>query len=165
MNNTTTAMLVSATLEFLRTFPPFDRMEPDALQFLGEHLKLAFYPKGSLIVSPQTGVVRVFRILQRGKVVVRHAGDANVMEHSMLTLGPGEGFSIGSVAGQRPSTSFYMAISDVFCYELQAEDFFALMQMSSVLNIFCTQYLASLLSQSRQQLQIHFPSILPNSKR
>lgn len=79
-----------------------------------EHLKLAFYPKGSLIVSPQTGVVRVFRILQRGKVVVRHAGDANVMEHSMLTLGPGEGFSIGSVAGQRPSTSFYMAISDVF---------------------------------------------------
>ncbi|MBK7356741.1 putative nucleotidyltransferase substrate binding domain-containing protein [Propionivibrio sp.] len=156
MNNTTTAMLVSATLEFLRTFPPFDRMEPDALQFLGEHLKLAFYPKGSLIVSPQTGVVRVFRILQRGKVVVRHAGDANVMEHSMLTLGPGEGFSIGSVAGQRPSTSFYMAISDVFCYELQAEDFFALMQMSSVLNIFCTQYLASLLSQSRQQLQIHF---------
>ena len=156
MNNSATAMLVSATIEFLRSYPPFDRMEQDALEYLGEHVKLAYYPKGSVIVSPETGVVRVFRILQRGKVLVRHAGESNVMEQSMLTLGPGEGFSIGSVAAQRPSTSFYTALGDVFCYELLAEDFFALMQMSSVLNIFCTQYLSSLLGQSRQQLQIHF---------
>ena len=156
MNNSATAMLVSATIEFLRSYPPFDRMEQDALEYLGEHVKLAYYPKGSVIVSPETGVVRVFRILQRGKVLVRHAGESNVMGQSMLTLGPGEGFSIGSVAAQRPSTSFYTALGDVFCYELLAEDFFALMQMSSVLNIFCTQYLSSLLGQSRQQLQIHF---------
>jgi CBS domain-containing protein len=156
MGNSATEILVSATIEFLRSFPPFDRMEREALQFLGEHVKLAYYPKDSLIISPESGVVRVFRILQRGKVLVRHAGGAGVMEQSTLTMGPGEGFSIGSVMAQRPSTSTYKALADVFCYELSADDFFVLIGKSTVLNLFCTQYLASLLSQSRQQLQMQF---------
>lgn len=156
MSNGATQMLVSATIEFLRFYPPFDRMEHEAMQFLGEHVKLAYYPKGSLILSPETGVVQVFRIVQRGKVLVRHTTEVSVMDPSSLTLGPGEGFSIGSVMAQRPTTSSYTALEDVFCYELMAEDFFELMQKSSVLNLFCTQYLASLLSQSRQQLQLQF---------
>ena len=156
MNNSATAMLVSATIEFLRSYPPFDRLEPEALQFLGEHLKLAYYPKDALIISPDSGVVRVFRILQRGKVLARQAGEISLMEHSILTLGPGEGFPIGSVTAQRPSTNIYTALGDVFCYELSADDYFVLMQKSTVFNIFCTQYIASLLSQSRQQLQMQF---------
>ena len=156
MNNSATAMLVSATIEFLRSYPPFDRLEPEALQFLGEHLKLAYYPKEALIISPDSGVVRVFRILQRGKVLARQAGEISLMEHSILTLGPGEGFPIGSVTAQRPSTNIYTALGDVFCYELSADDYFVLMQKSTVFNIFCTQYIASLLSQSRQQLQMQF---------
>ena len=156
MSNSATAMLVSATIEFLRSYPPFDRMESEAMQFLGEHVKLAYYPKGSLILSPQTGVVQVFRILQRGKVVVRDASEVSVIDQSSMTLGPGEGFSIGSVMAQRASTSSYLALDDVFCYEIMAETFFELMQKSAVLNFFCTQYLASLLSQSRQQLQLQF---------
>lgn len=156
MNNSATEMLVSATIEFLRSYPPFDRMEPEALQFLGEHVKLAYYPKDALIISPESGVVRIFRILQRGKVLARQAGEISVMEHSILTLGPGEGFPIGSVTAQRPSTNIYTALGDVFCYELSADDYFVLMQKSRVFNIFCTQYIASLLSQSRQQLQMQF---------
>lgn len=156
MNNSATEMLVSATIEFLRSYPPFDRMESEALQFLGERVKLAYYPKDALIVSPDSGVVRVFRILQRGKVLARQAGEISVMEHSILTLGPGEGFPIGSVTAQRPSTNIYTALGDVFCYELSADDYFVLMQKSTVFNIFCTQYIASLLSQSRQQLQMQF---------
>ena len=156
MNNSATEMLVTATIEFLRSYPPFDRMEHDALQYLGEHVKLAYYPKDSLIVSPEAGVVRIFRILQRGKLIVRNISDINVAEQSTLTLGPGEGFSIGAVTGQRPSTSSYTALEDVFCYELDADIFFELMRRSLVLNLFCTQYLSALLSQSRQQLQIRF---------
>ncbi|MFZ4537852.1 DUF294 nucleotidyltransferase-like domain-containing protein [Propionivibrio sp.] len=156
MSNNATEMLVSAMIKFLRSYPPFDRMEQDDLQFLGDSVKLAYYPKASLIVSPDTGVVRIFRILQRGKVLVRHTGEVSVMEHSSMTLGPGECFTIGPVIAQRPSSSSYTALEDVFCYELPAEVFLVLMQQSSVFNLFCTQYLASLLSQSRQQLQMHF---------
>jgi CBS domain-containing protein len=156
MDNSATEMLVAETIKFLRAYPPFDRMEHDALQFLVGHLKLAYYPKDALIVSPDSGVVRVFHILQRGKVQARQAGEISLMEQSLMTLGPGEGFPIGSVTAQRSSTNIYTAIGDVFCYELAADDFFALMQKSSVFNLFCTQYIASLLSQSRQQLQMQF---------
>lgn len=156
MSQRTTEMLVSATVEFLRAYPPFDRMEQEALGFLAGHVKLAYYPKEALLVTPESGAVEVFRIIQRGKVMARQSGDVSVMEQVTMTLGPGEGFPIGSVTAQRSSTNLYTALEDVFCYELAAEDFFALLQMSPVFNLFCTQHIASLLSQSRQQLQLQF---------
>ena len=86
MSGNATQMLVGATLEFLRNYPPFDRMEPEALSFLGEHLKLAYYPDATEIVSPESGPVHVLRIVQRGKVLARQAGEISVMEQSQLTL-------------------------------------------------------------------------------
>ena len=149
-------MLVGATLEFLRNYPPFDRMEPEALSFLGEHLKLAYYPDATEIVSPESGPVHVLRIVQRGKVLARQAGEISVMEQSQLTLEPGECFPIGSVTAERASTNVYTAHGDVFCFELAAADFFVLMQKSTVFHLFCTQYIASLLGQSRQQLMTQY---------
>jgi len=156
MNTNATQMLVSATMEFLRRHAPFDRMETDALHFLAERLKLAYYAKDTQIVTPEMGVVNTFYILQRGKVLSRQTGDVSVVDYSTMTIGPGEGFPIGSVTAQRPSTNSYVALDDVFCYELPVQDFFAVMQKSTVFNLFCTQYIASLLSQSRQQLQVQF---------
>ena len=156
MGNSATEMLVSATIEFLGAYPPFDRMEAEALGFLAERIKLAYYPRNALIVSPETGVVKVFRIIQRGKILAREASELGATEQSTMTLGPGEGFPIGSVTAQRASVNSYTALDDVFCYELPAEDFFVLMQKSSIFNRFCTQYIAALLSQSRQQLQLQF---------
>lgn len=156
MSNSASQMLISATVEFLRAFPPFDRMEAEAIQFLAERLKLAYFPKGSEIVSPGTGVVKHSYILQRGKVQARQTGDISVMEYSSLSLGPGEFFPIGSVMAQRSSTNTYVALDDVFCYEFDADCFFELLQRSSAFNLHCTKYIASLLSQSRQQLQTQF---------
>ena len=156
MNNSATQMLVSAGIEFLRRYAPFDRMELEALSFLVERVKLAYYPKGAQIISPDQGVVETFYILQRGKVLARQAGDVSVVDYSTMTLGPGEGFPIGSITGRRASTNLYLALDDVFCYELPVKDFFALMQKSAVFNLYCTQYIASLLDQSRQQLQVQF---------
>jgi len=156
MSNSATQMLVSATIEFLQAYPPFDRMEPEALEFLAVHLKLAYYPKNAGIITANAGVAQKLHILQRGKVTARQAGDVSLVEYSSLTLGPGECFPIGPVMAQRSSTNTYAALEDVFCYELSAEDFFALVQQSMVFNLFCTQYIASLLSQSRQQLQSQF---------
>ena len=131
-------------------------MEPEPLQFLADRLKLAYYPKDAVILSTASGVPKTLHILQRGKVVASQPTDVRMLEYSSLTLGPGECFPIGSVMAQRPSTNAYTALEDVFCYELAAEDFFALVQQSTVFNLFCTQYIASLLSQSRQLLQSQF---------
>jgi CBS domain-containing protein len=149
-------MLIAATTEFLCRHAPFDRMEPEALSFLAERLKLAYYPKDTQIVTPEMGVVNSFYILQRGKVLARQSGDLNVVDYSTMTIGTGECFPIGSVTAQRPSTNSYIAIDDVFCYELPVTDFLELMHQSTVFNLYCTQYIVSLLNQSRQQLQVQF---------
>ncbi|MBV5277007.1 hypothetical protein JZU56_04150, partial [bacterium] len=69
VDNSATQMLVSASMEFLRRYAPFDRMEAEALRFMVERIKLAYYPKDTQIVSPEKGVVETFYILQRGKVL------------------------------------------------------------------------------------------------
>jgi CBS domain-containing protein len=156
MNNSATEMLVVACIEFLQAYPPFDRMEAEALRFLAEHVRLAHYPKGALILSSEMGVAPVLYVLQRGKVRVRASGGAGNVEFSAITLGPGEAFAIGALMAQRPTSSAYVAREDVFCYELPADDFFTLTQRSTVFSLFCSQYIAGLLKQSQQQLQLQF---------
>ncbi len=149
-------MLVDATADMLRRHSPFDRMDQKALVFLSERAKLGYFPKDSHIVTPDMGPVSTFYIIQRGKVLARQSGEINVTEYSSLTLGSGECFPIGSVMARRASTNAYIAIEDTFCYQLAADDFVQLMQMSQPFNQFCTQYIATLLNQSRRQLQVQF---------
>ena len=107
MSNSATEMLVSATITFLRGYPPFDRMEAEALRFLVEHVKLAHYPKGARILASEMGVARTLHIVQRGKVRAKPGGGAGNAEHSAITLGPGQCFSIGALMAQQPSSTAY----------------------------------------------------------
>jgi CBS domain-containing protein len=154
MSNSATEMLVSACIRFLQAYPPFDRMEGEALRFLAEHVRLAHYPKSALILSSEMGVARALYIMQRGKVRVKASAGLGHSEQSPTNLGPGQCFAIAALMAQRPTSSAYTAAEDVFCYELPASDFFTLTQKSTVFNLFCTQYIADLLKQSQQQLQL-----------
>jgi CBS domain-containing protein len=144
------------TLAFLGKHAPFNKMAGDALQIFAEKAHIAFYPAGSLIVGPDSGNVRFFFLIESGKVQARQAGEVTVTEYSILSLGAGESFPIGAVTAGRPSTNIYTAVEDTFCYHLPAEDFLTLMSVSPQFNLFCTQYIASLLDQSRRQLQAQF---------
>ncbi|NMG43380.1 CBS domain-containing protein [Aromatoleum toluvorans] len=156
MPATASEMLVGASSDFLKRFSPFNRMEPEALGFLSERAVLAFHARGSEILTPEMGQPTHFHIVQRGKVQARQTGPASVTDYAAMTLGPGECFPIGAISAQRPSTNAYVAVEDSFVFQLPAEDFLKLMQMSPVFHVFCTQYIASLLNQSRQQLQSTF---------
>ena len=144
------------TLAFLKKHAPFNKMKADALQLFAEKAHIAFYAAGSEIIGPDGGNVRYFYLIESGKVQARQAGEVTVTEYSILSLGAGESFPIGAVTAGRPSTNTYTAVDDVFCYQLPAEDFMGLMTSSPEFNLFCTQYIASLLNQSRQQLQLQF---------
>jgi len=156
MTATAAGMLIGASSDFLKRFSPFNGMEPPALDFLAERAVLAFHARGSEILTPEMGQPRHFHIVQRGKVQARQFSPATVTDYTTMTLGPGECFPIGAISAQRPSTNSYVAVEDSFIYQLPAEDFLKLMQMSPVFHLFCTQYIASLLNQSRQQLQTSF---------
>lgn len=149
-------MLAGASSDFLKRFTPFNGMEPEALAFLAERAVLAFHAKGSEILTPEMGGPKYFHIVQRGKVQARQSGPSTVTDYTAMTLGPGECFPIGALSAQRPSTNVYIAVEASFLYQLPADDFAALMQLSPVFHLFCTRYIASLLNQSRQQLQATF---------
>jgi len=144
------------TLAFLKNHAPFNKMKADALQAFADKAQLVFHSAGSEIVGPEAGNVRFFYLIESGKVQARQAGEVTVTEYSILSLGAGESFPIGAVTAGRPSTNTYTAVDDVFCYQLPAEDFMQLMTSSPEFNLFCTQYIASLLDQSRCQLQLQF---------
>jgi len=144
------------TLAFLKNHAPFSKMGSAALQLFADQAQLAFYPAGSEIVGPDAGNVRFFYLIESGKVQARQAGEVTVTEYSILSLQAGESFPIGAVTAGRPSTNTYTALEDTFCYQLPAEFFMQLMQTSPEFNLFCTRYIASLLDQSRQQLQLQF---------
>ena len=147
--------LIRTQLDFLRRHAPFDRMEPDALRFLGERLSTAYYPAEAEVLMPEDGPPRFFYIVYRGKVQARQVG-VTVTEYSTLTLGPGEGFPIGAISAERPSTNAYVALEDSYCFQLPAADFLKLLEISPSFQLFCTRYIASLLNQSREQLQVQF---------
>ncbi len=146
-------MLVGASSDFLKRFSPFDRMEAEALDFLAQRAVLGFHARGSEILTPEMGLPRHFHIIQRGKVQARQTAAG---ESASINLGPGECFPIGAISAQRPSTNAYVALEDSFVFQIGADDFLELMRISPVFHLFCTQYIASLLSQSRQQLQNTF---------
>ncbi len=149
-------LLVGASTDFLRNFAPFNDMEAGALAFLAQHAVLAFHARGHNILTPEMGAPRHFYIVQRGKIQARQTGSTTTTEYTSLNLGQGECFPIGAISAQRPSTNAYVATEDSFCLQISAEEFLQLMQMSPVFHLFCTQYIAGLLSQSRQQLQTNF---------
>ncbi len=148
--------VASITQQFLKKHAPFNRMNDASLSYFADRAQLQFYPAGGQIIGPEDGKVQYFYLLESGKVQARQAGEVAVTEYSILTLAPGESFPIGAVTAGRPSTNHYTALEDCYCYQLPAEDFLVLMAQSPEFNLFCTQYIASLLDQSRRQLQLQF---------
>ena len=152
--NSATRLLMNATIDFLRQHSPFNRMATEDLEYLAQRVKLAYFDKDADLLSPDMGAPRHLHIVQRGQVSRRDATDAGTSHENQITVAPGECFPIGALISGRSTGYIYSAMEDVFCYLLPVDDFRELMQRSQVFNLFCTQYLASLFSQSRQQLQL-----------
>lgn len=159
MTNAPVESLISAAIAFLGRYPPFDTMERAALQFLAARLSLGYHPKGTAILLPDHGEPQAFFIIQRGVVQLVQAGAYQATGGPALTMGPGECFSIGALMEKRPVTVPYVAAEDTFCYQLPAADFRELLHRSPRFQDFATDYLTSLLRESRRLLKMHFSSV------
>lgn len=152
------ARIAEVVADFLRQYPPFGQMEEDALRFLAARLNLGYYPKDTVILDPAQGQPAVFYIIQRGMVQVAAFNAMHRDNAPPINLGPGEGFSVTATLEKRPVTAPYIAIADTFCYELPAAHFPELLERSAVFRNHATQYLVSLLAQSRKLIQLHSTS-------
>jgi CBS domain-containing protein len=138
--------LVGTTTAELRRYAPFDEMEAAAIGFLAARLRIAYYPRGQLIVSPESGEIDRLYLIRQGAVRRSRGGPE-------LTLSPGECFPIGALIGRRATSYAYHSEEDTFCWELAAEDFHRLLAESARFHAFCSNHLAVLVARSNRMLR------------
>jgi CBS domain-containing protein len=132
----------------LRAYPPFDEMEPAALEFLGAHLRLGYYPRGELLIGPESGAPQRMFVVKQGEV--RGTGGA-----ADAVLGPGECFPLGALIARRATVYTYRAGADSFCWELDAPRFYELMEKSARFRAFSGERLATLMERSYRASRAH----------
>ena len=140
-------------LSFFLNHAPFDRMDRSHLAWLLERLRLAYYATGEMIADPSQGQAGRYFIIKQGLVHGYRPGNTGDVA---FELHQGESFPIGALLSQRAVTSVYRAAEDVFCFELGADDFHALLERSVIFKDFCTRRIASLFDQSKQAMQAQF---------
>ncbi len=140
--------LAAFTIAALRGHAPFDEMDADPLGFLADRLALAYYARSALIVGPESGVVDRLYIVKQGQV--RGRGMPSSEPAADTVFGTGECFPLDALVGGRPTVYEYRAAGDVFCWELPAADFSALLGRSTPFHAFCTNHLAALLERAHR---------------
>lgn len=141
---------LDTTREFLNNHAPFDRLEPDALEFLLPRLETRFYASGERITDPDAGPAQRFHIIRQGRIRGETPSEDEQISGKAWELVPGESFPIGALLGRRPVHTVHRALEDTICLELSVEDFDRLRARSQVFSDFCSRRLASLLERVHQ---------------
>ncbi len=152
MASVSTTDLKGAIAGQLAAFPPFDILEPVALAYLVRHSAVSYYPDGTEILSPASGIPGYLYIVKRGAVRVRQPLPWIAAGNDVYVLGPGESFSIAALMEKRAVTGTYLAVEDTFCYRLERSHFEQLVELSAPFRHACTDRVAALLRQSRSLL-------------
>ncbi len=146
----------ASQLSFFAAHAPFDRMEPAHLLWMLEHMRIAYYAQGEVIISPEQGVAERFLVIKQGMVQGEQAVANATDTDAWLELIEGECFPLGALLAHRPVVSVYRAGNDTFCFELRATDFNTLLGMSAPFRDFCTRRIANLLEHSKQLIQAQY---------
>lgn len=145
-----------AAIEHLCRHAPFDRMAPEHLKYLVERLKLGYYAKGEVIVSPGQGEATRYFIIKQGVVLSEQGFSRDGREDTRWELTEGESFPLSALLSKSASGSTYSAKEDTFCFELAARDFAELLPLSPQFQDYCTRRMAHLLEQSKQAIQAQY---------
>lgn len=142
---------LQAIKAFLSSFPPFDALLPNDLQFLVSKLRLRYYAMGEVVVSPDSGPVRDFFIVKQGQIHGERQGKTGI--EVTFDIGVGECFPIAALMGQRATRTLHRASSDCFCYVLNHENFAQLLTRSEVFRDFAVRGVSLLLERVSKQMQ------------
>jgi CBS domain-containing protein len=148
----TPPLIIDATVQFLRAHLPFSRMARKDLEFVAERARLGYFPVGTVIVDPASGIAECLYIIQRGHVRVRNPNAAVDDE----VRGAGECFPVIALSAASAGSRTFEATEDVFCLLLPRADFDELRRRSAEFGQFCTEALATVVQHSLGQLRHHF---------
>lgn len=136
---------------------PFDRLTPEQMEWLAEHMVRRDYPRGEALLAPGAQAHSLFFIVS-GVVQLEAMGKLSEEDRILAELVEGESFPLEALQEERPVFSTFRARSDVRCLELRIGDYRKLCQMSEPFDEFCRQRAAAFLEQSRRIYHAHFAS-------
>src|SRR5512135_3580142 len=148
--------LIHATREALMRHAPFNLMATEHLDWMAARMRLGYYAKDEVILSPEQGVAKRFFVIKQGCVLGEQGASRPQETTPYWELNEGECFPLGALLAGRGVASLYRAREDTFCYELPAEDFAELLRLSPPFQDFCTRRIASLLEQSKKLMQAEY---------
>ena len=152
---TTPPLVFDSVRDFLSRHTPFSSFDAAAFEFLVPRLKLAYFPKDVVIVDRESAFPPL-HIVQSGHVASRAAGLDTLPDR---VLQPGECFPVGALSAGGQPTRSYVAVDDVFAYQLGVDDFQQLRQRSPAFAAFCGEALTVLAQQSLAELQRHYAQV------
>ena len=147
----------TAQLTFFTAHAPFDRMERPHLLWMLARMQLAYYAKEEVIASPQQGEAAHFLVIKQG--LVHGTRLASTQQDALLELHEGECFPVGALLAHRAVSYEYRAAEDMFCFELAAQHFHQLIELSVVFKDFCTRRIAALFEQSTRAMQAQLSQV------
>jgi CBS domain-containing protein len=156
---------IRATANTLRLYAPFGAMGEDDLLWLAARLQLAYFSAGEEILAAERTPVDRLYIVRQG--VVQGTPSASLPPDSAVDLvhGAGECFPIAALLARRPSAFRYAASQDAFVYELPEREFRELFDRNAAFRAFCTDYLSTLIQQSRRALRAQAAAALADESR
>ena len=143
-----TESLVATTVAAMREHAPFDEMDAESLRFIAGRVALAYYPRPTVIIGPKDGTAGRLYIVKQGQV--RGGGRLVTEPAADEYFGVGECFPVAALVSRRAPIYEYRAEGDVFCWELGADDFRALLERSKPFRDFCTNHLAVLVERAHR---------------
>ncbi len=149
--------ITAALRQILSAHLPFAAMAANDLDFLLEHVELAYYGPGDVVLAPGDSTPEHLLIVKQGRVQGRVQDDD--LEHTVAyEAGVGDCFPAGALLAQRPVALTYRSVGDTFCLLLPRLGFEQLTQRSPVFLNFCTRRLGAMLDRSRHELQQTYAS-------
>jgi CBS domain-containing protein len=144
----------SGLKQILAPHVPFAQMTDADLDFLVNHVEVAYFAPGEVVLAPDGEIAPHCLIVKQGRVrglqTVRGKLDRDTPAFEAAV---GDCFPVGALLAQRPVGLTYEAVGDTFCLLLPRARFEQLTLRSAAFLDFCKRRLGSLLDLSRQQLQ------------
>src|SRR5512139_1991719 len=140
--------------QLLSLYMPFSAMAPEHLDFIIQHVEVAYFEPGETILSPADQLPPHCFIVKQGRV----QGESGTTREVAFEAGIGDCFPVGALLAGRPVSLVYRSVTDTFCLMLPRARFEELAQRSPPFLDFCKRRLGALLDLSRQQLQATYAS-------
>ncbi|HEX5639209.1 MAG TPA: DUF294 nucleotidyltransferase-like domain-containing protein [Burkholderiaceae bacterium] len=146
--------IASGLKQLLTRYMPFSSMSPEHLDFILEHVEVAYFEPGETVMSPADKPPSHCYIVKQGRV----QGETATAREVAFEAGVGDCFPVGALLAGRPVSLVYRSVTDTFCLMLPRARFEDLAQRSPPFLDFCKRRLGALLDLSRQQLQATYAS-------